>query len=466
MKSNRKKIIPCLVFCFILKILSPDTALAVTAKQEEEMGHEFMRAVSRQIEFIKDPFIVEYVNKIGNKIVSVLPPQLFKYHFYVIKEDVYNAFAGPGGHVCINSGLFNAMDDEEELAGILAHEIAHVKCRHISQRIERSSKIGMLTLAGLAAGILLGATGSGDAASAITVGSAAAGRTIALAYSRENEMQADEIGLKYLAKAGYSGKGLLTMLKKIRSKQWFGSDMIPTYLTTHPAVEDRISYIAVWLNSDMNPGINNATINPLDFESAQTRLLVQYGDESSILSQFKEELEKNPSNPLSHYRYGLILDKIGDRKKAVNHLLAALEKKALDPYILKDLGRIYFNDGRYSESFKTLKGVVSIIPEDPEACFLFGRTALKLNKFEEAASILEKLILTNPDNKLASYYLGEAYGKAGKLGKAHFYLGVYYLQKREFKNAIFHLNKALNNLNEDDKKKKAREMLKKIRKNR
>ena len=107
------------------------------------------------------------------------------------------------------------MDEEEELAGILGHEIAHVYCRHISQKIERSKKIGMATLAGIAAGILMGLGGAGEAGSAVTMGSMAGGQSAELSYSRENEIQADQNGLKFITEAGYSVSGLLKILKKI-----------------------------------------------------------------------------------------------------------------------------------------------------------------------------------------------------------------------------------------------------------
>jgi predicted Zn-dependent protease len=187
---------------------------------------------------------------VGQRILAVVPPQPFEYQFHVLREDVYNAFATPAGHIFFNSGLFAALDSEEELAGIIGHEIAHVVCRHISDRIESSKKIGMATLAGMVAGVLLGAGGAAAAASAVTVGSVAAGQTAALAYSRDNEMQADQLGLGYLTQAGYSGEGLLTSLKKIRSKQWYGSEQIPTYMTTHPASEARMSYIDNWLHQN------------------------------------------------------------------------------------------------------------------------------------------------------------------------------------------------------------------------
>jgi predicted Zn-dependent protease len=154
------------------------------------------------------------VNDVGQKVVAVLPPQPFKYRFYVIKEDGYNAFASPAGHIFVNSGLIEAMESEEELAGVIAHEIAHVSLRHISKKIERSKKIGMATLAGVVAGVLLGSGGAAEAASAVTVGTLAAGQSVALAYSRDDEAEADQVGLEHLNRAGYSAQGLLTVLKK------------------------------------------------------------------------------------------------------------------------------------------------------------------------------------------------------------------------------------------------------------
>ncbi|MBW2325625.1 MAG: hypothetical protein JRF45_03850, partial [Deltaproteobacteria bacterium] len=85
--------------------LSPQSAFGITLQEEEELSREFIKVVLAHYEIIDDPLIANYVNEVGNKILSVLPPQPFSYHFYVIKEDVYNAFAIPGGHIFINSGL-------------------------------------------------------------------------------------------------------------------------------------------------------------------------------------------------------------------------------------------------------------------------------------------------------------------------------------------------------------------------
>jgi predicted Zn-dependent protease len=191
---------------------------SITIQEEEELAEEMMKNIHRYVTFIEDDAINQYVNDVGREVLQAFPRQHFAYHFYVIEEPVYNAFATPAGHIFINSGLIGAMESEEELAGIIAHEIAHVHGRHISQKIERSKKLQLLSLAGMVASILIGSSGSADASRATGIGTLAAGQSIALKYSREDEIQADQLGLRYLTDAGFNGSGLLTILKKMRAK--------------------------------------------------------------------------------------------------------------------------------------------------------------------------------------------------------------------------------------------------------
>ena len=166
MQLSRKLVYLSIGFFFLLSQLSPRVASGLTVSDEEKMAKSFLKVIYSYYEIIDDPVIADYVSKIGNRIVAGLEKPLFNYHFYVIKTDPYNAFAIPAGYIFINSGLLMAMDDEDELAGILAHEIAHVNARHISQKIERSKKIGWARMAGMVAGALMGIAGAGDAAQA------------------------------------------------------------------------------------------------------------------------------------------------------------------------------------------------------------------------------------------------------------------------------------------------------------
>jgi predicted Zn-dependent protease len=462
MKPAQKAVAVGLIIVIALSSLLQPTAHSITVKEEEDMSRQMMAMIHKYYEFVDDPVVLEYVNKIGNRILSVLPQQPFKYQFHVIKDDVYNAFATPAGHIFVYTGLLDAMEEEEELAGILGHEIAHVYCRHISQKIERSKKIGVATLAGIAAGILLGVGGAGEAASAVTMGSVAAGQSAELSYSRENEMQADQFGLKFTTEAGYSAAGLLKILKKIRSKTWFGSDQIPKYLMTHPAVEDRIAYIGSWLETYNQSSKPIPPVNQDDFIRVHTRVETRYGDEGAVLARLKADVERNSGDPLAHHRYGLILARVGKRQEAIEQIRMALTKRAFDPYILRDLGWVYFLDGQFPQALKTLQSASSMIPDDQDCLFYLGRTQMEMGNLNEAADNLFKLTREYPRHTQGFYFLGQCLGQQQKLGDAHYYLGIFYLKKRDFKNAQVQLKQALKHQQDDEKRKKINEWLSKL----
>ena len=460
MKFVAKLLLLSMIFLLAAGAFIPKAALSITAAEEEELSREFMKVIYKSLKFVDDPVIVDYVNKIGKKIVSILPPQPFNYRFYVIEEDIFNAFATPAGHIFIYSGLMAAMENEEELAGILGHEIAHVFCRHISQKIDRSKKISIATLAGIAAGIFLGAEGAGEVGSAVVVGSMAAGQSMTLAYSREDERQADQIGLSYLTKAGYSGYGLLTVFTKIRSKHWFGSEQIPTYLTTHPAPEDRLSYIGTWLEkSEKKPP---SKTDSAEFKKVNTRLIALYSDETVALRKFKSAVTKNPKDSMANYGYGLVLARIGNRKDAVVYIKRALEREAFNPEFSIALGRIYFLDGQYEKALTILESAVSIDADNPEGLFYLGRTQLEMGKLKDAEPTLRTLTKTHPDYKPGFYFLGNTYGKQGKLADAHYTLGLYYTKKREHRNAVIQFEKALEKTKDPEKKRELKDLLKKV----
>ncbi len=317
----------------------------------------------------------------------------------------------------------------------------------------------MATLAGMVAGVLLGAGGAATAASAVTVGSIAAGQTASLAYSRENETQADQLGLGYLTQAGYTGEGLLTSLKKIRSKQWYGSEQIPTYMTTHPASEQRMSYIDNWLHQNPSKTVSKRG-EVGGFELAHTRLVALYTDEKSALNRFRSDLEKSPDKPLAHYGYALALTRIDQWHEAAEHMKQAIEGDAMATHMLKDLGRIYFHDGQYAKAMAALSAGSS--EKSPEGRLYLGRTQMELGRMAEARDTFEGLVRDNENYTEAYYYLGETSGRLEDMFGAHYYLGRFYRQKGDMKNAGFHLNRALKLAADDTQKRMVERQLKEM----
>lgn len=449
---------------FLVHLAVSPAAYSITIQQEEELSREVMRAVTRQLDLIRDPFVVGYVNKIGRNILSSMPSQPFNYRFYVVKQHVYNAFATPAGHIFINSGLLVALENEEELAGILAHEIAHVVSRHISQRIDRSPKINLATLAGIAAGILIGSGGSAELGNAVMVGSMAAGQSASLAFSREDELQADQLAFNYLDNAGYSSMGLLTSLQKLRSKQWFGSNQVPAYLMTHPASEERMGNIDTHVANNPLPEKNRRPVDENVFRFVQATLSGKYSDADTALAAFESQLKTLPGDTTALYGKALALAQMGDYPNSVIYLKKALEKDALNPVILKELGRIYFLEGQFPKALQALEGSVGLAPEDSESLFYLSRTRMELGELDKAADGFNTIIERNPTETETYLFLGNTYGLQGNMGEAHYYLGKYYQLKGSRKTAVVHLEKALPLITDPKQKEEIETMLKRATK--
>ena len=450
--------INALVLILVLMWSGVGPVSAITIKEERDISRQFLAMLKKYLPLVEDPVVVDYVNRVGQKILAVMPQQPFKYQFYVVQQDVYNAFATPAGHIFIYTGLLAAMESEEELAGILAHEICHVSGRHISEKIERAKNINKMAMAGMIAGILLGVAGAGDAGAAMIMGSQAGAQSMMLAHSRGNEEESDQIGLTTLYRAGYRGEGMVTMFEKIRSKTWFGADDIPSYVMTHPAVESRIG--------DINRRVQNFNrkygqpplVDPKPFVRMHTRLQTEYGDPNMVLHQYRQAYEKDPDDPLVNYQYGKILGRTGQREAAIKHLKKALAARPLDGDILTDLGKLYFYEGQYDQAIRILEGAVETSSDQPEGLYYLARTYQETGQLDTAVSYFKVLLDQYPNYNQAHFDIGKVYSQMGRRGDAFYHLGKYYYGKGDMKKATFQLSKALD-FDQDPKQRKETESL-------
>ncbi|MBU1168037.1 MAG: M48 family metalloprotease [Proteobacteria bacterium] len=426
------------IFC----VFHSNPSSGLTVNEENEISREFMTYIFTNYELVTDPEIASYIQRIGDRILANYPPQPFKYQFYVIKNDTYNAFAGPGAQIFIHTGLFEALDTEDQLAGIIGHEISHSVCRHISENIARSGKIGLGTLAGVAAGIFMSIYGDPAAGSALTVGSIAGSQSVALSYSRDDELQADQMGLQFLTKAGYSAKGLIEALNIIRSKQWYGKEQIPAYLTTHPALEDRIGFIKNWMDGHPEKQIPKEPASDFGFNLIHTKVLALYGDINAAKAQFNGILEKDPDNLFGLYGMGLVLARSGKMDEAIVNLKKALEKRAFNVVLLKTLGEVYFNTGRYANAQNVFEGALSLVPRDYECNLYLGRIMAESGKYEQAIGLLLPFANEEKGKTWAYYYLGDIYARQGEMMESYYHLGLYYRNKKDVKNALIQFERA------------------------
>jgi tetratricopeptide (TPR) repeat protein len=167
---------------------------------------------------------------------------------------------------------------------------------------------------------------------------------------------------------------------------------------------------------------------------------------------------------MAHYRYGLILARVGRKGEAIEQLRTAMEKRAFDPYIIRDVGRVYYLDGQYQQSLKMLKTAHNIIPDDAECGLYLGQTYMEMGLFDEASPVLQEVVEKHPGYTEAYYILGQSLGKQGNLGDAYYYLGVYHTRKGDYKTAAVQYRRALKYINDHDRRNKIEERLKKLEK--
>src|SRR5262245_19720938 len=202
-----------------------------STEKEVRMGRELAAEIDRQAKFVDDPIITEYVNRVGQNIVLHSDAKV-PFTIKVIDSDEINAFALPGGFFYVNKGLLLAADKEAELAGVMAHEIAHVAARHA---VENQTKASLLEYLAIGGSIFLG--GIPGMIYQNTAGIGLLG--IFMKFSRAAEEEADKLGVQYMYAAGYDPGAMATMFEKLEAKNKKKPGLIARAFSTHPAPPDR-----------------------------------------------------------------------------------------------------------------------------------------------------------------------------------------------------------------------------------
>jgi predicted Zn-dependent protease len=416
----------------------------LTVEKEKQIGEEFLLEIQRFVPLVEDPFLTSYINRLGQKLVVQMGPQPFKYKFFIVDDPTMNAFAVPGGYVFIHTGLIRMADHEGELAGVMAHEISHVYCRHMSKMMEKARVSSIATLIAGLASLFLG----GALAQPLLVGSMAAGESAMLKYSRDFEAQADSMGFKWMIKAGYNPRDMVSIYSKMNKQRWFEGEKVPVYLATHPDVDNRIVELShqLAIHQSELPSERN---NP-DFQYFTIKLASLGGNPHQMLRRMNQEALHEPKNPAFQYGRALALAKLEQHNEALAAFQQALRLAPDNPLIKRDLAIFYFDHNESPKALQNLNELAQRYPQDDVVLYYLGRVYQESKKTDRALPLFEKVHQLNPTFSEVYYNLGTLYGEKGQLGLAHYYLGFYSLKSKAYPTALFHFRKALNSLSPSD----------------
>jgi predicted Zn-dependent protease len=415
----------------------------LTIEKEKQIGEEFLLEVQQQIPLIQDPFLTSFLNRLGQKLVAQMGPQPFKYRFFIVKDPTMNAFAVPGGYIFINTGMIQMADREGELAGVMAHEISHVYCRHMSKMMEKSRLVSAASLVGALASIFLGGVGV-----PLMVGSMAAGQSAMLKYSRDDEAEADAFGFKWMLKAGYNPRDMVSIFQKMNKQRWLEGGTIPVYLATHPGTDSRIvelSHQLVIHQKELPPERDDPA-----FHYFTIKLAAICGNPNQLLRWMTQDALRDPNNPVFQYGQALALAQLGEHAEALAAFNKALQLSPDNPLIKRDLAIFYFDNNQYPEALPILNGLSQRYPQDSVVLYYLGRIYEVQKKIDQALPLYQKAQQLNPTFSDVYYNLGTIYGEKGQLGLAHYYLGFYSLRVKALPTAMYHFQKALKELSPSD----------------
>ncbi|HEV7485976.1 MAG TPA: M48 family metallopeptidase [Thermoanaerobaculia bacterium] len=216
---------------------------SVSLDQEWQLGNQMAAQVAQQMQLSNDPTAKAYLTMVGERIHAATPLAGRPFTFDIVNDPSVNAFSIPGGHIYINAGLIAQADKADELAGVVAHEISHVVARHVIKQVETQQEIGAI------GAILLGQNPNGlqQLLAQVIAGGAMA------RFSRGDEKEADDLGLQYMAKAGYDPHGMLDMFQKLLSLEKGGNSSVTRFFADHPGTQDRINDISGKITKMGNP---------------------------------------------------------------------------------------------------------------------------------------------------------------------------------------------------------------------
>jgi predicted Zn-dependent protease len=421
---------------------SPAAAM-LTLDDEYQIGRMIVRGLRDSDQILEDPEVSEYVQSLGGRLSSQANDGSQRFSFFTVKENSINAFALPGGFIGVNSGLVLETKNESELAGVVAHEIAHVTQRHIARSIAAQSKSSLVSTAAMLAAILIGAAagGGGDAAMAGVAAAQSLAIQQQISFTRSNESEADRVGLGILASARFDPNGMPTFFETM-SRHAGGREInIPEMLRTHPVSSARIAETkerAVQLEVDPLP-------DSLSYSLMKERLRVLGTPPGEDPREYYEAVIGNEPDATTAQVYGrgLALMMAGQPAKAVPIFQRLRDA---DPSITQyhtALGQAQLLANQGDASLATLKRARELFPRNVAVTVRYAESLMNLGDAKRAHEILLDLFNVVPPTPEQARLTALAANAAGDVADSYFYMSEYHLMSGDLPLAMNQLQLAL-----------------------
>lgn len=433
-----------LLTCALIAPVTADTSLPdignpvdqVLSPQDEALiGRDMFAQARQRLDLNEDPEISGYIDRLGQSLANeVQSTPVNGYTFFVVMDRRINAFAAPGGYIGINSGLLLQAETESQLAGVMAHEIAHVDQRHIARALAAGAQNQYKAVAAIVAGLLLGGQ-VGQAAIATGIASEAQRQ---INYTRSNEYEADRIGIRVLANAGYQPQGMSGFFEILRRESGTAAEAVPEYLRTHPLSANRIAEASA--RAEQMGDSSALREDSLEFHLMQARLQVLGArDRNELYSRWIDDPlpENAPARAARRYGLALLERRLGRPQEAIERLRQLIGQRPDDLHYNLALAAALADAGRLDEALQSWEHAAALYPQRFPVAVDGAELLRRSNQPGRAMDLLTEYIRAsdapNPDAWRA---LAEAAEAADRPVRSHEALGEYYARTDRFDHAI------------------------------
>jgi predicted Zn-dependent protease len=410
-------------------------------EQEYQLGRAWLRMFRSQAPTVDDPLLQDYLEDLIYRLVTHSELQDRRIEVVIVDNPVINAFAVPGGVIGIHTGLLLYAQSEDELATVLAHEIAHLSQRHFSRGVEKQKNMAPLTLAGLlVSAVLIATTGGGAGIAALTATQAAA-LDAQLRFSRANEQEADRIGMQTMVDAGMDPQAAPAMFERmLYSSRYTRGEHIPEFMRTHPLSESRIAdtrnRARQYPEQESQPS--------LAFHLMRARMQVHHADTPQrAVARFRDSLEGDAlSEEADRYGMSLALTESGQPGAAGKQLdrLLAENPQRLE-YIVAQAD-LDMSIGEAQSAIRSLQRELQLYPENHPLTMAYAQALLMNDQAHIAEEVLIQQSHIKDNDPGLWYLLAEVEGLSGNIVGLHQARAEYFILNGNLDEAKRQLNYA------------------------
>ncbi len=415
-------------------------AAYISRTDEFRLGAMVTRELEDQNALMQDPEVSEYLQGLGQRLAAQSADGGRDFQFFVIKDDSINAFAIPGGFVFIHQGLFLATGTESELASVMAHEIAHVTQHHIARQIRAQSQQAMTTAAAMIGAILLGAAGGGQAIE----GAVAAAQGIAVQqqinFTRDNEMEADRVGIGYLAGAGFDANSMATFFETMSRHEGLAATYIPAMLVDHPVTTDRIAEARA--RAAQFPARTGHDSPSYELVRERVRVLATTAD-VDLVGYYERKIARGDADLADHYGYALALTQHNRAEEAIKVLTPLVRQYETITLLHIALAQAQAKAGHVKESLASFARMAQLFPRNVPVTIRYSEELMAAGRADDAHTMLLDLfnnVAPSPDQ---IRLIARAASAAGDTGDAYYYMGEYQISGGNLALAVQQLQLAL-----------------------